>query len=90
LYYAIMTAVGTSLVNLPPGVAVIAICVLVDKGAGVWEAPTSRALSSIKAPTVRVNNSQHDELDVDPLEGKLINSCASFQEKEQCSGVHER
>lgn len=81
IYALIKTEIANYPVTLGPSPSVAGIYVNNDRNRGVWKAPANIALSLIKAPSVAVNNSEQELLNVDTSSGKSINAIRHFSGK---------
>ncbi|MEM8639436.1 MAG: phage tail sheath C-terminal domain-containing protein [Cyanobacteria bacterium P01_G01_bin.54] len=81
LYNTIKTALSGMRVVLPPSGAVAGIYAKVDRERGVWKAPANVSVASIIGPTVKINNEEQENLNVDATAGKSINAIRSFTGK---------
>lgn len=68
-------------VTLPPSGAIAGIYATVDADRGVWKAPANVSINFVVEPTVRLDNSNQDELNVDATTGKSINAIRAFMGK---------
>lgn len=66
---------------LPPSGAIAGVYARVDFNRGVWKAPANETLNGVVAPSVKIETSQNDELNVDVNYGKSINVIRSFTGK---------
>lgn len=64
--------------TLPPSGAVAGVYAATDTQVGVWKAPANVSLAGVIAPTVQVDASNQDDLNVDPADGKSINAIRAF------------
>jgi hypothetical protein len=62
---------------LPPCGAMAGIFTQVDATRGVWNAPANVSLSSVVAPTFKLNDQQQEGLNV-PLDGKAVDAIREF------------
>jgi uncharacterized protein len=62
---------------LPTSPAMAGVYTLVDGDRGVWNAPANTALTSVVAPTIKLNDRQQGDLNV-PLDGKAIDVIREF------------
>ncbi|NJO03194.1 MAG: phage tail sheath family protein [Bacteroidia bacterium] len=73
-YNLIKARIGQQGVILPPSSAMAGVYARVDRDRGVWKAPANVTLSNVRALTVKINDEENGELNVDPTSGKSINA----------------
>jgi phage tail sheath protein FI len=78
---AAVTALQRNLSILPPSSAVAGVYAKTDRDRGVWKAPANVSLSSVVGPTVMIDNTTQDGLNVDTEAGKSINAIRAFSGK---------
>lgn len=78
---AAVTAMQTALSVVPPSGAVAGVYAKVDRERGVWKAPANVSLNSVVGPTVMIDNTTQDGLNVDTEAGKSINAIRAFSGK---------
>jgi uncharacterized protein len=66
---------------LPPTGPVAGLYCRVDANRGVWKSPANESLINVVAPSVKIELSQNDELNVDVNFGKSINVIKAFTGK---------
>jgi len=66
---------------LPPSGAVAGIYARVDSNRGVWKAPANESLVNVVAPSVKLTQDEHGELNIDSSFGKSINAIRHFTGK---------
>jgi len=66
---------------LPPSGGVAGLYARVDAGKGVWKAPANESLINVVAPSVKLDEKNNDELNVDVNFGKSINVIRAFTGK---------
>ncbi|MEH6651003.1 MAG: phage tail sheath C-terminal domain-containing protein [Motiliproteus sp.] len=81
IYAAIVAAIQTTGMILPPSGAVAGAYAKVDNERGVWKAPANVSLTSVKGPTVMIDNADQASLNIDVTSGKSINAIRSFPGK---------
>lgn len=62
---------------LPPSGAMAGVYTRIDQSRGVWNAPANTSLTSVVAPTVKINDNQQGDLNV-PLDGKAVDAIREF------------
>lgn len=77
-YNLLIEAVKKAHNILPPSAAMAGIYAMVDNQRGVWKAPANVSLNSVVKPTISINNSQQEILNIDVVAGKSINAIRSF------------
>lgn len=68
-------------VLLPPSSSMAGIYAQTDRNRGVWKAPANLSVSSVIAPTQKIDNDIQDGLNVDVVAGKSINALRAFAGK---------
>lgn len=63
--------------TLPSSGAMAGIYTLIDQTRGVWNAPANTTLTSVVAPTIKLNDEQQGDLNV-PLDGKAVDVIREF------------
>jgi hypothetical protein len=63
---------------LPPSGAIAGLYARVDNTKSVWKAPANESLINVIAPSVKLEQSQNDELNVDVNFGKSVNVIRAF------------
>ena len=81
VYANVVNKVTEEAVVLPPAAAMAGIYATVDRNRGVWKAPANISLSSVIGPTVKVDNKDQEDLNVDVVAGKSVNAIRSFTGK---------
>ncbi len=76
-YYAIRKLITDATLTMPPSSAMAGVYAAVDSSRGVWKAPANVSLNYVKKPTVHLENSEQDGLNVDGT-GKSINAIRYF------------
>lgn len=79
-YYDIRKIIEDVKLVLPPSGAVSGAYALVDSTRGVWKSPANVSLNRVSAPTVSMENSEQDGLNVSDT-GKSINAIRKFTGK---------
>lgn len=77
-YKNIVTAVNEHLTVIPPSAAIAGIYCFVDKTRGVWKAPANVSLSGVAGLTLRIDDEDQQDLNVDVNAGKSINAIRFF------------
>ncbi|WP_428240567.1 phage tail sheath subtilisin-like domain-containing protein, partial [Gynuella sp.] len=77
-YNQVKALLATHYLVLPPSAAIAGIMAKTDAQRGVWKAPANVALVQVIAPTVDIDNSEQEDLNVDTVAGKSINAIRSF------------
>lgn len=80
-YNKIKAEINKKRIVLPPSGAIAGIYANVDKNRGVWKAPANISLSSVIAPTVKINQNDQEKLNVDSTGGISINAIRAFTGK---------
>jgi hypothetical protein len=65
---------------LPPSAAIAGVYAKIDASKGVWKAPANVSLNKVSAPTLEIDNTAQNHLNVDNS-GKSINVIRSFKGK---------
>ena len=81
LYKNIIAAVNNFLGEVPPSGAVAGVYATTDRTRGVWKAPANVSLNSVVGPSVRIDNKDQEELNVDANAGKSVNAIRFFSGK---------
>lgn len=81
VYEAVMAAVKTQTVVVPPCGAVAGTYCRTDWDRGVWKAPGGSALANVLAPSVLLSSGDADAMTVDAVEGKSVNTIRFFTGK---------
>ncbi len=81
VYSAALAAIRELKVELPPSPFAAGIYARVDRERGVWKAPANESLSAIIGPTLKIDNTLQDGLNVDTVGGKSINVIRTFTGK---------
>jgi len=79
-YYDIRKMIEDVKLILPPSGAVAGAYALVDSNRGVWKSPANVSLNRVSAPTVSMETSEQDGLNVSDT-GKSINAIRKFSGK---------
>ncbi|AJQ94241.1 phage tail sheath family protein [Gynuella sunshinyii] len=77
-YNQVKALLATHYLVLPPSAAIAGVMAKTDAQRGVWKAPANVALVQVIAPTVDIDNSEQEDLNVDTVAGKSINAIRSF------------
>jgi phage tail sheath protein FI len=81
LYNQIKSTLSQQRITLQPSAAIAGIYASVDRDRGVWKAPANVSLSAVIGPTVKITQSEQDDLNVDVTAGKSINAIRAFTGK---------
>jgi len=81
LYNQIKAALAKERVVLPPSAAIAGVYARVDRDRGVWKAPANVSFNGVIGPTVKISDTDQDDLNIDPTGGKSINAIRSFTGK---------
>jgi phage tail sheath protein FI len=81
IYALIKTEIANYPITLSPSPSVAGIFANTDRNRGVWKAPANVALSLVKSPSITINNSEQEILNIDPSSGKSINAIRYFNGK---------
>ena len=81
IYSLIKTELANDTITLAPSSAVAGIYANVDNTRGVWKAPANVSLSNVIAPSVALNDADHEVLKTDIPGGKSINAIRYFTGK---------
>lgn len=76
-----ISAVKKELSKIPPSGAVAGIYASVDINRGVWKAPANVSINTIDGPTILIDNTIQEDLNVDVNGGKSINTIRTFTGK---------
>jgi phage tail sheath protein FI len=79
-YYDIKRLIADATLEMPPSGAIAGVYAAVDSSRGVWKAPANVSLNRVKKPTVHLENSEQDGLNVSDT-GKSINAIRFFTGK---------
>ena len=79
-YYDIKKRIADATLEMPPSGAIAGVYAAVDNSRGVWKAPANISLNRVKKPTVHLENSEQDGLNVSDT-GKSINAIRFFTGK---------
>ena len=78
IYNQLRTLLNTNYLVLPPSAAIAGVIAKTDGERGVWKAPANVALAMVVEPTVAIDNSEQEDLNVDVTAGKSINAIRNF------------
>lgn len=79
-YYDIKKMIADATLEMPPSGAIAGVYAAVDSSRGVWKAPANVSLNRVIKPTVQLENSEQDGLNVSDT-GKSINAIRFFTGK---------
>ena len=68
-------------INMPPSPFMAGIYCRIDSSTGVWTAPANVAPRGVTGPVVNLTNKQQEDLSIDAVAGKSINTIRSFTGK---------
>lgn len=77
LLQQIENIIALKLNTLPASGAMAGVFTLIDQARGVWNAPANTTLTSVVAPTIKLNDEQQGDLNV-PLDGKAVDVIREF------------
>ncbi|MEM6723361.1 MAG: phage tail sheath C-terminal domain-containing protein [Bacteroidota bacterium] len=80
-FAGIKKAVEKEMRLVPPSGAIVGVYAKVDNTRGVWKAPANVGLVGVVGPSVKLTNTDQDDLNVDTTAGKSINAIRSFTGK---------
>ena len=80
-YSAIIKEIAKEAVVVPASGPTVGLYAAVDNDRGVWKAPANVSLSTVSSPTVMINSSEQEDLNVDTTAGKSINAIRYFTGK---------
>jgi len=78
LYQNIKSKIQRLPILMPPSPVVAGQYASVDMTRGVWKAPANVSLNQVIKPSVSINDSQQESMNIDPVSGKSINAIRSF------------
>ena len=81
VYQRVLTKINNTPLEMPPSGAVAGIYARVDKTRGVWKAPANVVVSNILGPSVKIDDKDQEDLNVDPTSGKSVNAIRAFTGK---------
>ncbi len=81
LYNFVKSALKEHFVKLPPSGAVVGVYAATDSNRGVWKAPANVSLANVIEPTLKLDDTKQDDLNVDATSGKSINAIRAFMGK---------
>ncbi|MEI8634195.1 phage tail sheath subtilisin-like domain-containing protein [Vibrio sp. PP-XX7] len=77
-YNTVKSLLRSNYLVLPPSASVVGGIAKTDAARGVWKSPANVALMQVLEPTVSIDNSQQESLNVDEVAGKSINAIRAF------------
>jgi phage tail sheath protein FI len=80
-YNIIKSEIAGLPITLPPSSALAGVYARVDSDRGVWKAPANVGLNYVIKPSLKITNSDQDNLNIDTTAGKSINAIRSFTGK---------
>ncbi len=78
VYANIKNAITNAGVLVPPSGAMAGIYASVDASRGVWKAPANVSVQYVIQPSVNIDNSMQDDLNIDTNAGKSVNAIRTF------------
>ena len=81
IYTNIAKAIKQEGIVLPPSGAIAGIYAYVDRNRGVWKAPANVSISAVVGPTIKIDDNDQKNLNVDVNGGKSVNAIRSFSGK---------
>ncbi len=81
VYKAIIKAIESQGVVLPPSGAVVGKYASVDRERGVWKAPANVSITAVKGSSVNITHEDQEDLNVDTEAGKSVNAIRAFTGK---------
>lgn len=78
VYNKVKVLLNTNYLVLPPSAAIAGVIAKTDAERGVWKAPANVALAMVVEPTIAIDSSEQEDLNVDVTAGKSINAIRSF------------
>ena len=79
-YYDIKNMIDEAKLEMPPSSAIAGVYAAVDASRGVWKAPANVSLNRVVKPTVHLENTDQDSLNISDT-GKSINAIRYFTGK---------
>lgn len=77
-YKTIVSKINEGLNELPSCGAIAGVYATTDRLRGVWKAPANVSLASVVGPSVKIDSSEQEDLNVDVNAGKSINAIRAF------------
>ncbi|MEG3437619.1 phage tail sheath C-terminal domain-containing protein [Pannus brasiliensis CCIBt3594] len=81
VYQNIIKGINDTATILPPSGAIAGIYSLVDNQRGVWKSPANVSLTGVIEPVYNFDETETDDLNIDPNAGKSINAIRAFSGK---------
>ena len=81
IYANIKNAIAAQGILVPPSGAMAGVYAAVDATRGVWKAPANVSLSYVISPSVTIDDSDQEDLNVDTNAGKSVNAIRAFTGK---------
>ena len=81
IYANIVKAIKEEGIVLPPSGAIAGIYAYVDSNRGVWKAPANVSISAVVGPTIKIDDNDQRNMNVDVNGGKSVNAIRSFAGK---------
>ncbi|WEN13748.1 phage tail sheath C-terminal domain-containing protein [Rhodanobacter sp. AS-Z3] len=77
-YNLALGAINKLTCKLPPSGAVAGIYAAVDNARGVWKAPANLSVADAIQPTIAIDSTTQDSMNVDSTSGKSVNAIRAF------------
>lgn len=77
-YNLAIAAINNMACKLPPSGAVAGIYAAVDNARGVWKAPANVSVADAIQPTIAIDSSDQDGMNIDTIGGKSVNAIRAF------------
>ncbi len=77
-YNLALAAINNMACKLPPSGAVAGIYAAVDNARGVWKAPANVSVADAIQPTIAVDSSDQEGMNIDTIGGKSVNAIRAF------------
>jgi uncharacterized protein len=81
VYQKVMAKIKDTAVELPPCGAIAGIYTAVDEDRGVWKAPANVVIGGIIGPSVKIDDKDQEDMNVDTTSGKSVNAIRAFTGK---------
>jgi len=81
LYKNFLAKIATATSQVPPSGAVVGLYAAIDDLRGVWKSPANVSINSVVGPVTAIDNTFHDDLNVDTNAGKSINAIRAYTGK---------
>lgn len=77
-YNLALAAINNMACKLPPSGAVAGIYAAVDNARGVWKAPANVSVADAIQPTIAIDSSDQEGMNIDTIGGKSVNAIRAF------------